>query len=75
MTLNTVVEYARLATELNGPAARMQALGCQERELVTLVAHGHTDAQITGQLHIGIRTVRPHRTASASRPAAVRAPT
>jgi hypothetical protein len=39
MTLNTAVEYARLATELNGPAANAGAR-CQERELVTLVAHG-----------------------------------
>jgi DNA-binding CsgD family transcriptional regulator len=60
MTLNTAVEYAWLAAELNDPAAGMPRLSARERELVTLVAHGHTDAQITGQLHIGIRTVRSH---------------
>ena len=31
-----------------------------ERELVTLVAQGRTDADIAGQLYISIRTVRSH---------------
>ena len=36
------------------------ALSPRERELVTLVARGHTDAQIAGQLHISVRTVSSH---------------
>ena len=32
----------------------------RERELVTLVARGHTDAQIAGQLYISVRTVSSH---------------
>ena len=35
-------------------------LSPRERELVTLVAQGRTDAQIAGQLYISVRTVRSH---------------
>ena len=47
-----------------GPAAAAApgpgALSARERELVTLVAQGRTDAQIAAQLYISIRTVRSH---------------
>jgi DNA-binding CsgD family transcriptional regulator len=39
------------------PAAQLSR---RERELVTLVAQGRTDAQIAGRLFISIRTVRSH---------------
>ena len=35
-------------------------LSARERELVTLVAQGRTDAQIAAELYISIRTVRSH---------------
>ncbi len=35
-------------------------LSSRERELVALVARGHTDAQIAEQLMICVRTVRTH---------------
>jgi predicted ATPase/DNA-binding CsgD family transcriptional regulator len=35
-------------------------LSARERELVTLVAQGRTDADIAGELYISIRTVRSH---------------
>ena len=35
-------------------------LSARERELVTLVAQGRTDAQIAAQLYISVRTVRSH---------------
>ena len=35
-------------------------LSARERELVTLVAQGRTDAQIAEQLFISVRTVRTH---------------
>jgi predicted ATPase/DNA-binding CsgD family transcriptional regulator len=60
MSLGTVVEYARLAAELKDPAAGLPQLSGRERELVMLVANGHTDAQIASRLHISIRTVRSH---------------
>jgi predicted ATPase/DNA-binding CsgD family transcriptional regulator len=41
-----------------GPAA--QPLSTRERELVTLVAQGHTNAQIAQQLYISVRTVGSH---------------
>ncbi|HEY2240016.1 MAG TPA: LuxR C-terminal-related transcriptional regulator [Streptosporangiaceae bacterium] len=43
-------ETARSAAELTE----------RERELVTLVAQGHTNAQIAAQLFISIRTVASH---------------
>ncbi len=44
------------------PAAApgLQALSPRERELITLVAQGHTDAQIAAQLYISVRTVGSH---------------
>ena len=63
MTLPTAAEYALLLT---APDARWPAapgpgtLSARERELVTLVARGRTDAQIAAQLYISIRTVRSH---------------
>jgi DNA-binding CsgD family transcriptional regulator len=44
-----------------GPALSAKGqLSPREQELVTLVARGHTDAQIAGQLYISVRTVRSH---------------
>ena len=64
MNLATVAEYAPLLTD-PGPqpptaAAGPGQLSARERELVTLVARGRTDAQIAAQLYISIRTVRSH---------------
>jgi DNA-binding CsgD family transcriptional regulator len=51
----------------DGPAANgavtvpgLDRLSPRERELVTLVARGHTDAQIASQLYISVRTVSSH---------------
>ena len=41
-------------------APGLSRLSARERELVTLVAHGRTDAQIADQLYISVRTVRSH---------------
>jgi predicted ATPase/DNA-binding CsgD family transcriptional regulator len=46
-----------------GPAATpagLDKLSPRERELVTLVAQGRTDAQIAAQLYISVRTVSSH---------------
>ena len=61
MTLATAAEFlTMLATaEPDAPAGQGQ-LTPRERELVTLVAQGHTDAQIASQLYISVRTVRSH---------------
>ena len=45
------------AAEAPQPGAQLSR---RERELVTLVAQGCTDAQIAAQLSISIRTVRSH---------------
>ena len=63
MSLNTAAEYALMLTApgLRQPRGAGPAkLSARERELVTLVAQGRTDAQIAAQLYISIRTVRSH---------------
>ncbi|HWN62272.1 MAG TPA: helix-turn-helix transcriptional regulator, partial [Streptosporangiaceae bacterium] len=67
MSRAVVVEYVLLLTaptqqtvSLPDPGAAIGQLSARERELVTLVAQGCTDAQIAGQLYISIRTVRSH---------------
>jgi predicted ATPase/DNA-binding CsgD family transcriptional regulator len=63
MSMATAAEYALMLTE-PGPqspaAAGPGRLSTRERELVTLVAQGRTDAQIAAELYISIRTVRSH---------------
>jgi DNA-binding CsgD family transcriptional regulator len=41
-------------------APGLDRLSPRERELVTLVARGRTDAQIAAQLYISVRTVSSH---------------
>jgi predicted ATPase/DNA-binding CsgD family transcriptional regulator/transcriptional regulator with XRE-family HTH domain len=61
MSLATAAEYALMLTDPAQPAAPGPGtLSARERELVTLVAQGRTDAQIAEQLSISIRTVRSH---------------
>ena len=63
MSLATAAEYALMLTT---PGARqpqapgLRKLSARERELVTLVAQGRSDAEIAAQLYISIRTVRSH---------------
>ena len=65
MSLDTAAEYALMLTGPVPPpsAAAGPGLGrlsARERELVTLVARGRTNAQIAAQLHISVRTVGSH---------------
>jgi predicted ATPase/DNA-binding CsgD family transcriptional regulator/transcriptional regulator with XRE-family HTH domain len=64
MSLATWTEYALMLIEDSGPRQRQpQVLGqlsARERELVTLVAQGRTNAQIATQLYISARTVASH---------------
>jgi DNA-binding CsgD family transcriptional regulator len=64
MNLGTAIQYAVLLVteELGGAAgaAGAHALSARERELVTLVAQGHTNAEIAAQLFISVRTVGSH---------------
>ena len=64
MSLVTAAEFALMLT-MPPPQAAAAAAGSgelcpRERELVTLVAQGRTDADIAAQLYISIRTVRSH---------------
>jgi predicted ATPase/DNA-binding CsgD family transcriptional regulator len=64
MSLATLAEYALLlaapAPEPLAAAPSGGTLSARERELVTLVAQGRTDAQIAEQLYISVRTVHTH---------------
>ena len=67
MTLDTATEFVLMAANARGrapappaPSSGLAQLSAREQELVTLVARGHTDTQIAGQLYISVRTVRSH---------------
>jgi DNA-binding CsgD family transcriptional regulator len=65
MTLAAAVEFAVITAGEDVPDAAtgrpgLARLSARERELVTLVAQGRTDAQIAEQLFISVRTVRTH---------------
>jgi predicted ATPase/class 3 adenylate cyclase/DNA-binding CsgD family transcriptional regulator len=62
MSLATAAEYALLLTAPGPPAALpgLAKLSVRERELVTLVAQGRTDAQIAAQLYLSVHTVSSH---------------
>jgi predicted ATPase/class 3 adenylate cyclase/DNA-binding CsgD family transcriptional regulator len=61
MSTATAAEYVLLMTEpprsTGAPAAGLGQLDAGERDLVTLVARGRTDAQIAAQLSVSARTV------------------
>ena len=63
MSLQTAAQFADMLAG-SGPATGSPGgpmrLTPRESELLTLVARGHTDAQIAGELFISIRTVRSH---------------
>ncbi len=67
MTAGTATEYALLLATAAPPEQRVSAfvptiarLSPRERQLLTLVAQGRTDAQIAAQLYITVRTVSSH---------------
>jgi len=64
MSLATAAEYVLMLTAASLPPAQASPgaarLSPRERELVTLVAQGRTDAQIAAQLYISVRTVHTH---------------
>ena len=64
MSRATAAEYALMLTAPDPQPPDVPAgpgkLSARERELVTLVAQGRTDAQIAAELYISIRTVRSH---------------
>jgi DNA-binding CsgD family transcriptional regulator len=68
MNLATAAEYALMLTAPDAQAPDAQQtppdgpanLSARERELVTLVARGRTDAQIAAELYISVSTVRTH---------------
>jgi predicted ATPase/class 3 adenylate cyclase/DNA-binding CsgD family transcriptional regulator len=58
MTLETAVEFAAMLTTASPPPpASLDNLNPRERELVTMVAQGYTNAQIAVQLSASVRAV------------------
>ena len=64
MSLAAAAEYALMLTAPGRPPSAAAPgpgkLSARERELVTLVAQGRTNAQIAAQLYISVRTVGSH---------------
>jgi DNA-binding NarL/FixJ family response regulator len=64
MSPDAAAEFALVLATHDPQAAPEQTdipqLSARERELITLVAQGQTDAQIAGQLFIAVNTVRSH---------------
>ena len=62
MNISTAAEYALMLADPGPPrsAPGPGELSARERELVTLVAQGRTNAQIAAELHISVRTVSSH---------------
>ena len=63
MSLATAAEYALMLIDPGPPqpaAPGPGSLSARERELVTLVAQGRTNAEIAAQLYISVRTVGSH---------------
>jgi predicted ATPase/DNA-binding CsgD family transcriptional regulator len=63
MNLAAAAEYALMLTApaaAQAPPDGLAVLSARERELVTLVARGRTDAQIAAELYISVSTVRTH---------------
>jgi DNA-binding CsgD family transcriptional regulator len=62
MNITTAAEYALMLTDPGPPRSALGSgtLSARERELVTLVAQGRTNAQIAAQLYISVRTVSSH---------------
>jgi DNA-binding CsgD family transcriptional regulator len=64
MSAEAAAEFALVLTADDPQPApertELSQLSARERELVTLVAQGHTDTQIAGQLFIAVSTVRSH---------------
>ena len=63
MSMDTAAEYALMLTDPGPPvpaASDLGTLSARERELITLVAQGRTNAQIAAHLYISVRTVGSH---------------
>jgi len=63
MNMDTAAEYALMLTDPGPPvptASDPGTLSARERELITLVAQGRTNAQIAAHLYISVRTVGSH---------------
>jgi predicted ATPase/DNA-binding CsgD family transcriptional regulator len=64
MSRDTATEFALMLTVPRPPSSATVpspgSLSARERELVTLVAQGRTNAQIAAQLYISVRTVTSH---------------
>ncbi len=59
VTRNLIARFAAVAPP-SDPGAALETLSAREREVLLLVAHGHTNAQIAVELRIEEATVKSH---------------
>jgi DNA-binding NarL/FixJ family response regulator len=60
-SITGIVVDERLRAAAQVEISKQADLGPREREIVQLLAEGHSSAQIAGRLHISTRTVESHR--------------
>jgi DNA-binding NarL/FixJ family response regulator len=60
ITRKVVAEFARRAPQPTPPTAALSALTPREREVLTLLAHGRSNAQIANDLFISDATAKTH---------------
>jgi two-component system response regulator NreC len=53
---------SRLMEQLGGRSSELDAITPREREIVTMVAYGHTNKEIANALGIAVKTVETHKT-------------
>ena len=56
-----ITRYVSLPMDIELAASRCRPLGAREREVVQLLAEGHSSASVARELHISLNTVESHR--------------
>ncbi|MGC0418766.1 response regulator [Embleya sp. AB8] len=60
VTRRLIAEFARLGGAAGGPRGRVEQLTERETEVLSLIAHGLSNAEIAGRLVVGEQTVKTH---------------
>jgi DNA-binding NarL/FixJ family response regulator len=60
VTRRLIAEFARRPSSARPPSHDLDGLTGREREVLTLVAHGLSNAEITSHLHVSMATVKTH---------------